>query len=203
MIRNIPAYGFFLGLLALSATFFLTGCGRFAPPVAPERVAPKAVRDLAAAGTAGMVTISWTTPESDRRDKQLRQIDGFSVYRKTILKERDVTDPDIEFELLAEVKDTAVADREARRLEAIELGAISRRVKFDPERAKHSFEDKTVKNGATYLYKVVPTNQGGVEGGIDQFISVTFRGDTSDIAMVSAAKLGVADFVAEGEAVTP
>jgi hypothetical protein len=174
-------------------------CGRYAVPLAPEKVAPQGVGGLAVQTTESSVLIQWTTPETDRRDKLLKQIDGFSVYRKTVTNKKDITNDQVPFDLLAEIADRAIADRFKRIEEAKEIGAISRRVKIDPVLAAHQYEDKTAQLGASYLYKIVPINQGGVEGEVRQFISITFRGPTSDINIVSAKQLGVEDFVSTEE----
>lgn len=181
----------------------LTGCGRFAPPFPPEKVAPQAVNELTAVGTEKGILFKWTTPESDRRDKPLRFIDGFSVHRKDILTNKDVTNDDIPFTLLAEIPDKAIEDRERRKEEAKNIGAISRRVKLDPLLSAHEYEDVTVETGKSYIYKIVPTNQGGVEGEVRQFVSVTFRGLTSDIAFPNAKELGVDDFLSQPPETTP
>lgn len=188
----------FLRLLSsavLLALVVLSGCGRFAPPIPPEKVAPQAVGDLTATATEKGVLLKWTTPESDRRDKPLRFIDGFSVFRKDIRINKDVTNDEIPFELLSEIQDKAIEDRERRREEAKNIGAISRRVKLDPTLSAHEYLDETLEMNKTYLYKVVPTNQGGVEGEVRQFVSITFRGLASDIAMPNAKELGVEDFL--------
>jgi hypothetical protein len=189
----------FVSCLWLLVILELASCGKFAPPIAPEKAAPQGVGALAVQTTDSAVIIQWTTPETDRRNKQLKQIDGYSIYRKTVASKKDIADEQIPFDKLAEVGDKAIADRETRRLEAIELGAISRRVKIDPALAAHQYEDKTPQAGTSYLYKVVPLNQNGVEGEVRQFISITFRGASSDINIVTAKELGVDDFVSTEE----
>lgn len=189
---------------ATACLFCLSGCGRYAPPVSPERVAPQAVRDVAATATENSLILTWATPETDRRGKDLKSIDGFSVYRKDIVTTKDAANDEIEFTLLSESTDKAIAEREGRKQEARNIGAISRRVKIDPELAKQRYEDKEVARGKSYLYKIVPTNQGGVEGEVRDFISVTFRGLESDISVVTAKRLGLDDGLApaEGEIVS-
>lgn len=198
-MRKSPFSSFSRSAFSVFFTCVLCACGKYAAPFSPEKVAPQAVGSLVATGTDKSVVITWNTPESDRRDKSLKEMDGFSVYRKDIVTNKDITNEDIPFELLVEIPDKAIFEREKRREEARELGAISRRVKIDPTLSGQRYEDATVERGKSYLYKVVPTNQGGVEGEVREFVSITFRGPESDISIVSAKKLGVEDFLSQQE----
>ena len=188
-------------ICSILALLTLARCGRFAAPFPPEKIAPQAVNELVAQGTEKGILLTWRTPDNDRRDKPLRFMDGYSVYRKPIVNPKDVTDQDIEFELRGELVDKAVTDRQLRKDQAKELGGISRRVKLDPILSALRFEDGPLDRGKTYLYKIVPTNQGGVEGEVKQFVSITFRGLESDISLVSAKQLGVEDFLDQEEVV--
>jgi hypothetical protein len=185
----------------ISIFISISACGRFAAPIAPEKVAPQAVENLVAQATDNGLILTWTTPENNRIKKPLRFMDGYSVYRKKIVNPKDVTDDKIEFELLTEIADKAIKDREDRKEQTRELGGITRRVKLDPVLSAVRFEDQPLERGKTYLYKIVPTNQNGVEGEVRQFVSITFRGLESDISLVSAKKLGVDDFIDSEEVV--
>ena len=48
---------------------------------------------------------------------------------------------------------------------------------------KFTFTDATPVNGKTYVYQIVPQNQGGVEGQVGQIVKVVFQGEKSPVVM--------------------
>ncbi len=162
------------------------GCGKYLPPIPPEMVAPKAVEALEASTTAEQVSLKWTSPEQDRRGKELQAIDGYTVQRKEIAARGDETNPNVEFVDLGFVKDSHVQVRERLRKEAREQGKIGRTVKAPAELTQFAFADSKVQNGKTYLYQVVPQNQGGVDGVVNQVVRVVFKGQESNVVILAA-----------------
>lgn len=168
--------------IAALSVVSVSGCGRFMDPIAPEMVAPKSVEGLEVTAKEDGMFFLWYTPDKDRRGKELKFIDGYSVERKEIVERGDETDPDIKFFELAFIPDTSIEVREELREKAREEGKIGRRIEAPAELKQFSFLDPTVEKGRTYLYQIIPQNQNGVEGLIKQTIKVTFNGLESDVS---------------------
>jgi hypothetical protein len=165
----------------VSGLALLTGCGRYMPPIPPESLAPKAVQGLVVTPSAQGVQFAWTAADQDRRGKELKSADGFSIERKEIARRGDETDPAVKFEELAFLKDTHVEKRDDLRKEARTQGKIGRTVKAPAELLSFSYLDKTPKLGSTYIYQIVPKNQGGVEGQVGEVVRVVFQGAQSAV----------------------
>lgn len=161
------------------------GCGRYGAPVAPEMVAPEAVGDLKVVAGAGGVDLAWHAPGKDQRKKELRFIDGYTVMRKHIRERGAETDEDVPFEELGFIPDGHLIEQDALRKEARAQGKVGRRIKVDDEKTKFAYADRSPEKGKVYLYKVVPTNQGGVKGGVKKLAKVYFEGEGSRVAMLS------------------
>ncbi len=176
-----------LALFVLAVSF--GGCGRYISPIAPELMAPEAVDELVITPSAQGVQFSWAAPEADRRGKELTSSNGYRIRRKELLERGDETDDRIPFEAVGFVPDTHVEAREKLRDEARAQGKIGRRVQAPEELTEFSFVDTTPQLNKTYLYKVVPENQGTVEGAVDEFIKVTFKGAQSDVTVITTKEL--------------
>lgn len=94
---------FILQLSILAAlAFFLSGCGRKAPPVPPLRPAPPVVNDLSWRMEEDTLTLTWTVPQHDGRIHPI--LKGFSVYRsKTPLSESECRNCSIRFKRVADI----------------------------------------------------------------------------------------------------
>lgn len=165
----------------LSALLVLAGCGRYMSPIPPESLAPKAVQGLVVTPSEQGVKFAWTAADQDRRGKELKSADGFSIERKEIVRRGDETDPAVQFKELAFLKDTHVEKREELRKSARAQGKIGRTVKAPPDLLSFSYFDKTPKIGTTYIYQIVPKNQGGVEGQVGEVVRVVFQGVESAV----------------------
>lgn len=172
----------------------VVGCGRYIPPVAPEMLAPRAVENLAIVPSATGVTFSWTAPEQDRRGKELKSADGYSIERKEIIKRGDETDPSVRFTEVGFVEDIHIEKREELRKEARAAGKVGRNIKSPPEFTKFTFTDSTPQTGMTYIYQIVPKNQDGVKGQVGQVIRIAFQGAQS--AVLSTASKEIEDIAA-------
>jgi hypothetical protein len=78
----------FLPLYLLTLAFGLwtvlsPGCGRKAPPRAPEDVLPKTIADLTATNTAEGVQLSWSRPRLYADGTRMLDLGGFVVERAT------------------------------------------------------------------------------------------------------------------------
>lgn len=166
---------------ALVCIAALAACGRYGPPHPPEDLAPKAVTDVQVTPSAASVVISWKSPDKDVRGKELKSLEGYTLFR---VSERD-RDTEAPFEQslkeAGSVEDANLEALKEARKEARERGEISRRVKTPDEKRKFTWEDKDVKEGETYLYRVVPINQGGEKGTPSSIIKVLFKGEQSDV----------------------
>lgn len=163
---------------------FLAACGKYAPPYAPEDLSPQAVRDLTVSAAPQGISFEWTTPSDDQRGEELRFIDGYLIRRKLLEHDRDLLDPEVEFEDMAILEDRSLLERERLREEASASGKSTRRVKVDSQIQRFKWLDSAVEAGKVYAYRVVPMNQDGVEGISDKLIRVEFRGDNSRITMI-------------------
>jgi hypothetical protein len=173
----------------LVGAVILSGCGRYMAPVPPEMLAPVAVENLVVTPSDTGMFFSWSAPEKDRRGRELKDFDGYSVERKEISKRGDETDPSIRFTELAFISDTHIEKRDELREEARAAGKISRTVKAPAELTKFSYTDGTPRNGVTYIYQIVPTNNGGVKGQVGQVIKVAFQGAQSAVMLTNSQEM--------------
>jgi hypothetical protein len=164
----------------------IVGCGRYKAPVPPEMLAPKAVDALTVTATEAGVVFAWTAPDEDQRGKELKFIDGYAIQRKPIIETGDETNPKVRFETIGFVKDSHVTIREDLRAAARKEGKIGRAIESPEEHTKFSFVDASAQRDKTYLYQIVPQNQGGTDGGIKELARITFKGAASDVAMIPA-----------------
>lgn len=175
--------------LVVALGFVMSGCGRYKPPLPPEMFAPKAVDALSVTASEGGVLFAWTAPDEDRRGKELKFIDGYAIQRKTIAEKGDETNPKIQFVTIGFIRDQHVTVREDLRAAARAEGKIGRTIESPGEYTKFSFVDPTAQRSTTYMYQVVPQNQGGTDGVVREVARVTFHGATSDIAMVPSLEV--------------
>lgn len=177
MVNSIPMFRILLGvILALGAV----GCGKAARPRAPEYFAPDAVKNLQVTGEADGVLLSWEAPENDSQGKSLRSIDGYRIYRRPLLAEEGAA-----FVLVASVQDRHLLEREALRQKLKQEGKPSRRADVSADKKRFMFKDTSVARGVSYLYSVVPYNQGDVEGRIFDLLKVTFSGKETRTVLVA------------------
>lgn len=171
--------------LAALVLFAATGCGRFGPPKPPELFGAKKVSDLEAKAAPDRLTLSWRSPDRDIRDKELKSLEGYRILRaneKDFRKREKLADY---LEEIGYIEDSAVEEREEAREIARETpGTISRRIKIPEERRHFSFDDTSVQQGETYLYRIVAMNQGGVKGDPSDIVKVFFKGEASEVFMV-------------------
>lgn len=163
-----------------------SGCGRYKAPLPPEVLAPRGVNAFAVTGQANGVLLSWKAPEVDRRGKELKSIEGYLIQRKAIVNRGDETSDSAVFEDLGFLKDKHIEVREKLRAEARAQGKIGRTVQAPEEMTVFSYLDKTAAPGATYLYQIVPQNQGRTEGLVTEVARVVFRGAQSEAYVVDA-----------------
>jgi hypothetical protein len=161
----------------------LVGCGRYRAPLTPEELAPAAVENLTVATTDSGVVFTWLASDKDRRGKELKSAEGYSIERKELMHRGDETDPTVEFQQLGFLKDNHVEVRERLRAEARKSGKVGRTVTAPEDQMKFTFTDSTPKLGTTYIYQVVPQNQGGIEGQVGQLVKVVFQGAKSTVVM--------------------
>lgn len=170
------------GVLCLA----VCSCGRYRPPLPPELLAPSGVENLVVTPSDAGVSFSWVAADTDRRGKELKSSEGFIVERKELVSRGDETDPTITFTKVGALSDKHVEEREKLRQEARAAGKVGRTIKSPEEYVKFSFTDSTPVKGRTYLYQVVPVNQGGTKGKVDTLAKVVFQGAQSAIVMVSS-----------------
>ncbi len=168
--------------LLIWVSCLLSACGKFGPPIPPESLSPRPVAALGVSADAQGVKLTWNASPADQRGEELKTMDGYYVYRS-------VLDPlaspqargQVSYELLGTIEDKHITELKRLREEALAAGKPTRRVKVDPTLESFEFVDKNVENGKLYMYKVVPFNQGGVEGQFNQFAKVLFKAENSEI----------------------
>jgi hypothetical protein len=161
----------------------ISGCGRYRAPLTPEELAPSAVKNLIVTTTAQAVVFNWRASEVDRRGKELKSTEGFSIERKELQRRGDETDPSVDFDRLGFVGDDHVEVRDRLRVEARAAGRVGRSVKTPDEELKFTFTDVTPVLGRTYIYQIVPYNQGGIDGQVGELVKVVFQGAQSTVVV--------------------
>jgi hypothetical protein len=159
-------------------------CGRYRPPLPPELLAPSGVINLSVQASDAAVAFAWTAADVDRRGKELKSAEGFLVERKELVARGDETDPSVEFKKIGFLADKHVQVREKLREEARAAGKVGRTVESPAEHTSFAFTDSTPVRGKTYLYQIVPVNQGGTRGKVEQLAKVVFQGAQSAVVMV-------------------
>lgn len=159
-------------------------CGRMGMPLPPEDLSPQAVQDLTVVPGLEGVEFQWRAPQRDQRGRPLTEIDGYQIYRKSIARRSDILDPAVEFALVASIPDTHLEVLDELREQAKREGRISRKESVPEEITRFRFTDRALKPGQSYVYKIVPINQGGAEGEVLSLIKVDFRGETSEISLL-------------------
>lgn len=178
-------------IVTLSVLAAAAGCGRMGPPVPPEMLAPEQVEALKVTGTQDGVNFAWESPKSDQRGEALKMIDGYRIYRKRVERAGDVTDESIPFEVVNEISDHHLIELEKERDKFRQAGRPAHRARVDKAFTVFNYTDRGVSSGNTYLYKVVPTNNGGVESQSFQLVKVLWRGDSSEVKSIDRSKLSM------------
>ena len=176
-----------VAFLSASIAVGIFGCGRYGPPLAPELLAPKPVVPVKITADATGVFFSWQASSHDTRGKELKTMDGYRIYRKIIKAQKDIVDNEILFDLISTVPDEHVRIREQLRAEARAQGKPGRPIEAPKSALKFTFTDTAVTDGKSYLYKLLPFNQGDVEGEARQLYLVAFAGPNSTVTKIDGA----------------
>lgn len=177
--------GAFVFLLAVS---YLSGCGKYLRPLPPEVVSPAGVEELAASASLEGVKLTWRSPTSDLRGKDLKSLTGYSVQRRVLTDKQSEDVSETVFEQISFIEDHSVEKlleaREAARI----AGTPQHRAKVDDSLKSFEFKDVNLASGAKYVYRIVPTNDSG-EGATPKLVRVLFRGDSSEVAVIESGEL--------------
>jgi hypothetical protein len=186
----------FVGTLAL-ATSSLLGCGRLGPPLPPEAFSPQEVENLTATTTSSSVEFRWEAPSSDRRNKELKTIDGYQIKRVELeasqaggLIELTPVSEEAEPVEVGFVEDLHLRELQRLKKAARSEGRSARKIDVDPALKQFVFSDTDVTPGKRYSYSIVPVNQGGVEGRVRHRIEVHFRGELSQPVVIDTLRQG-------------
>lgn len=171
--------------------FLIAACGRYLPPLAPESMAPASVKNLEVSADLQNINFKWDASDRDQKGSELKTIEGYRIYRKDLVNKNDLINAEIQYQLIASVEDTHLAELKKLKDEALEAGTPRRRVKVDDNLKHFTFSDNNLKAGQEYAYQIIPFNQGGVEGEANKIVKVLFRGLTSEILLLDQAKLEV------------
>jgi len=162
----------------------LSGCGKYGKPLAPELLSPQAARKIEISAGLEGVRFKWEAPEKDQRGRELKEIQGYRIMRKDLVKLSDLLDDEVEEQEIGSIVDTHLAELKRLRDQAEAEGKPVRKVKVDQSLKHFEFIDSTVKPGSQYAYKIVPINQGGVEGQVSNIYKVLFKGENSEIVII-------------------
>lgn len=192
MIRNQNKVKLTIGFVFLvCSTLPFGACGRIGDPLPPEAFAPQAIEDvLVKADTTG-VYFEFVGVKDDVRGQELKTMDGFQLERKVIERDSDIVDESVEYEEITFAEDLHVKEVEKLRAEARLAGKPSRTIKVDSDKLKFSLADNTVQAGRQYVYRIVPLNQDGVEGGVKKFVRVRFNGLNSEIQIMDSSSFNL------------
>lgn len=184
-MKNNPLY------FLISVVFFslIVSCGRMGPPRPPEAFRPKEVVDLRVIPDTSGITLRWNSPDNDVRNEELKSMDGYWIEKV------EMEDPDADILVLAsdeeifsrvgDIEDLHVVTREKLRDEARLQGRSAKKINLDPAFKSFSFIDNELSPGGSYLYRIVPYNQGDVRGVVGQIVRVNFRGSSSEVTFVN------------------
>lgn len=182
-------------LLLILGLLTVNGCGKYGPPVPPEALSPRPVQALTVSASAQGVKFTWSAPDSDQRGEELKSLDGYNVYRSEIDPLAAPADRNLaDYQLIGTINDTHLAILQSLREQAIASGKPTRKIKVDSALKNFEFLDNKVGAKKVYLYKVVPFNQGSVEGQFNQFVKVLYNAEGSEITFPK-------NFIEESEAV--
>jgi hypothetical protein len=167
----------------------LGGCGRYAAPIPPESLAPVAVSALSVLAEEKALQIKWESPQTNLRGEELGSLDGYRVYRAKLNSDQDFVIEQPEFALIGSITDTHLVELEKKKDLLIASGKPSRRASVDPSLTRFNFTDADLIFGQRYLYKVVPLNQGGIEGSRFALTQVLWQGTQSKIQTLAQSEL--------------
>lgn len=147
--------GLILQLAILAAfAFYLSGCGRKAPPVAPRPAPPPAVNDLSRQMPADILELTWTIPK--HKGKIHPDLEGFFVYRsQKPLSEAECQNCPLKFKL--------VADIGIKTIKALEK-----------KKKGHMTYSETLRKGYRYIYKVVAYSDSGSRFGDSNLVTFNY-----------------------------
>lgn len=164
------------------------GCGRYAPPISPEFIAPSPVENLAVTADEQSVSFAWIASDRDQRGKELTESGLFRIERAALDEDQSVSDIQDDFVVVGMVDDKHVEIRDALRSAARKEGKIGRRIEAPAESMNFSYKDTALESDTVYVYQIVPVNQGGVRGGVREYIKVIFKGGESVITRIPTQK---------------
>ena len=132
-VRSIPHPLGILGFMALAVTLSFVACGSKASPRPPQFVRPEAIDDLTARPVADGIRLTWTRPTKTTDGSDMPDLDGIMISRAA-----EAPTP---------------ADARDPTYDHIATIHLDDRARFDKVR-KMTFDDRTVAEGHTYVYRV-------------------------------------------------
>ena len=173
-----------IAVLSTLLILLATGCGRYMRPIPPESVSPEAVHGLTVRGSLEGVRLSWSSPSKDQRGKELKELDGYTVERKLITGSADLLKTRSRFEQIGFIEDRSVKELQKQKEELRAQDKPSHRAKVNPDLQKFEYVDSVARAGEQYLYRIVPKSYYG-DGAVTMVARVVFRGDSSEVSMLS------------------
>jgi hypothetical protein len=168
----------------------ISGCGRYIAPISPEDLVAKPVESLSATyNLDNSVTLTWLSPDVDKRNKKLKELEGYQIERAEGGKNAILTDVPLEkqFEKEAFIPDTYFVALRKKQQDAEERGDIVRKVKLDNSSRTFSYTIKNIPQGIT-IYRIYAVNSEGGDGEIAHVVQVTNDEATKTATIISQAR---------------
>jgi hypothetical protein len=167
--------------IVLLALLSLTGCGRYVKAVAPEMMAPGAVKNFTVAPMPNGLLFAFESSDADVRGKALKSLEGYNLYRKELLNEETSIFKRDGYVLLTTIQDKHLLALTQLREQARAQGKNPSKVAAPAHLRTFSFKDTSLVEGKTYAYRLVGFNQNGVEAEVDRMVRVEYAGDASKV----------------------
>jgi hypothetical protein len=152
-------------LLAITLACSVVSCGKVGQPKAPEYFAPEIVGEYSVSLVPQGIALSWKAPKNDRRGKELKEIDGYSVERAILAPEDTVATA--KFSELAFVTDGHILERDKLRASLRAQHKPSRSADVSGEKKLFSYVDTSAEakdRNLNVMYRIVGINYGSVRG---------------------------------------
>ena len=180
---------YFIRFSFVNLLFFLNSCGKYLPPLPPEYLAPSAVKNLQVTADVQNIVFNWESPDTNQKGEDLKSIEGYRIYRKELVKQSDLINDEIQYQLITTINDTHLEVLDKLKKEALEANLPTRKIKVGDELKKFTYIETNLTPGKIYAYQITPINQDGTEGEVNKIVKVLFRGTSSEINLLDQVKL--------------
>jgi len=161
-----------------------SGCGRYVPAVAPEKMAPAPAQNFTVAPMNDGVLFAFQSSSDDVRGRPLKSLEGYRLYKKNLTQDDSGIFRKEGYNLVTAILDNHLAALTELQDRAKASGKNPNNVSVPPSLTKFTYKDTSLTRGQSYAYRLVGFNQGGVEAEIDRVVQIDFDGDNSTITQL-------------------